>query len=212
MGTGLYGGACIQADFYFLCGKCCRTLCQRTFFKLWIWIRVRGTGAKFEFGLWFDCIWIQRLKQVPYRCVGSIFSKTTSLSHSEILEYLTHIYICICLCFFPAFSKGPSMPLEPEPDVSKAPSPPTDPPGSPEPAAESAKPKTSKKKSKVEAWFIQAAEVFVLRISLMSRRRVNVLKQPDRTFPGFLCLQSYTWCTVHREVPSHTMIRSTCTS
>lgn len=46
-------------------------------------------------------------------------------------------------------SKGPSMPLEPEPDVDKAPSPPTDPPGSPEPA-ESAKPRTSKKKTKVE--------------------------------------------------------------
>uniref|UniRef100_A0A674PJS3 BBSome complex member BBS4 n=1 Tax=Takifugu rubripes TaxID=31033 RepID=A0A674PJS3_TAKRU len=47
-------------------------------------------------------------------------------------------------------SEGSSLPLEPEGDVEKAPSPPTEPPGSPEPA-ESAKPRTSKKKSKVEA-------------------------------------------------------------
>ncbi|XP_075875131.1 BBSome complex member BBS4 [Nelusetta ayraudi] len=47
-------------------------------------------------------------------------------------------------------SKSPSMPLEPEPDVDSAPCPPTDPPGSPEPS-ESAKPRTAKKKSKVEA-------------------------------------------------------------
>ncbi|XP_068597902.1 Bardet-Biedl syndrome 4 protein [Brachionichthys hirsutus] len=47
-------------------------------------------------------------------------------------------------------SKSLSMPLEPEADLDKAPSPPTDPPGSPEPA-ESAKARASKRKSKVEA-------------------------------------------------------------
>lgn len=48
-------------------------------------------------------------------------------------------------------SKSPSMPLEPEADVEKAPSPPTDPPGSPEPVdPENPKPKSSKRKSKVE--------------------------------------------------------------
>ncbi|XP_078126330.1 BBSome complex member BBS4 isoform X1 [Sander vitreus] len=48
-------------------------------------------------------------------------------------------------------SKGPSMPLEPEADVENAPSPPTDPPGSPEPVeSETPKPRTSKRKSKVE--------------------------------------------------------------
>ncbi|XP_041638709.1 Bardet-Biedl syndrome 4 protein [Cheilinus undulatus] len=47
-------------------------------------------------------------------------------------------------------SKSPSMPLEPEPDVESAPSPPSDPPGSPEPAeAINPKPKT-KRKTKVE--------------------------------------------------------------
>ncbi|CAJ1049282.1 Bardet-Biedl syndrome 4 protein [Xyrichtys novacula] len=48
-------------------------------------------------------------------------------------------------------SKSPSMPLEPEPDVENAPSPPSDPPGSPEPVEEvNPKPKTSKRKTKVE--------------------------------------------------------------
>ncbi|KAI4829848.1 hypothetical protein KUCAC02_001513 [Chaenocephalus aceratus] len=48
-------------------------------------------------------------------------------------------------------SKGPSMPLEPEPDEELAPSPPDDPPGSPLPAeSENPKPKTSKRRSKVE--------------------------------------------------------------
>uniref|UniRef100_A0A4W6F3D7 BBSome complex member BBS4 n=1 Tax=Lates calcarifer TaxID=8187 RepID=A0A4W6F3D7_LATCA len=48
-------------------------------------------------------------------------------------------------------SKGPSMPLEPEPDVDKAPSPPTDLPGSPEPAeSDNPKSRTSKRKTKVE--------------------------------------------------------------
>ncbi|XP_069382267.1 Bardet-Biedl syndrome 4 protein isoform X3 [Paralichthys olivaceus] len=48
-------------------------------------------------------------------------------------------------------SKGPSMPLEPEPDVDKAPSPPNDPPGSPHPAEpDNPKPKSSKRKTKVE--------------------------------------------------------------
>ncbi|XP_068171328.1 Bardet-Biedl syndrome 4 protein isoform X2 [Antennarius striatus] len=46
-------------------------------------------------------------------------------------------------------SKSLSMPLEPEGDVDKAPSPPTDPPFSPEPT-ESAKNRMSKRKSKVE--------------------------------------------------------------
>ncbi|XP_062255039.1 Bardet-Biedl syndrome 4 protein isoform X1 [Platichthys flesus] len=46
---------------------------------------------------------------------------------------------------------GPSMPLEPEPDVDRAPSPPTDPPGSPLPAeSDNPKPKSSKRKAKVE--------------------------------------------------------------
>lgn len=51
------------------------------------------------------------------------------------------------------------MPLEPEPDVDSAPCPPTDPPGSPEPS-ESAKPRTAKKKSKVEAWKITVATIW----------------------------------------------------
>ncbi|KAM8894395.1 BBSome complex member BBS4 [Spinachia spinachia] len=46
---------------------------------------------------------------------------------------------------------GSSTPLGPEPDVEKAPSPPTGPPGSPKPAeSENPKPRTSKRKSKVE--------------------------------------------------------------
>lgn len=56
------------------------------------------------------------------------------------------------LMLFSGVSKGPSMPLEPEPDVDKAPSPPSDPPGSPEPAdSANLKSRTSKRKSKVEA-------------------------------------------------------------
>lgn len=63
------------------------------------------------------------------------------------------------LLLFAGVSKSPSMPLEPEPDVDSAPCPPTDHPGSPEPI-ESAKPRTAKKKSKVEAWKIAAATVW----------------------------------------------------
>ncbi|XP_026233305.1 Bardet-Biedl syndrome 4 protein [Anabas testudineus] len=48
-------------------------------------------------------------------------------------------------------SKGPVMLLEQEPDLEKAPSPPTDPPGSPEPVeSNNPKPRTSKRKTKVE--------------------------------------------------------------
>lgn len=58
---------------------------------------------------------------------------------------------CWGFVLFLGVSEDSNLPLEPEGDVEKAPSPPTEPPGSPEPA-ESAKPRTSKKKSKVEAW------------------------------------------------------------
>lgn len=49
--------------------------------------------------------------------------------------------------FFLGLSEDSCLPLEPEGDVEEAPSPPTEPPGSPEPA----KPRSSKKKSKAEA-------------------------------------------------------------
>lgn len=58
--------------------------------------------------------------------------------------------VTLWVILFSGGSEGSSLPLEPEGDVEKAPSPPTEPPGSPEPS-ESAKPRTSKKKSKVEA-------------------------------------------------------------
>ena len=59
----------------------------------------------------------------------------------------------LTLVLFPGVSKGPSMPLEPEPDVDRAPSPPTDPPGSPLPVeSDNPKPKSSKRKTKVEEW------------------------------------------------------------
>ncbi|XP_008402921.1 BBSome complex member BBS4 isoform X1 [Poecilia reticulata] len=48
-------------------------------------------------------------------------------------------------------SKGPSTSLEPEPDAENAPSSPTDPPGCPEPEdPDGSKPRTSKRRSKVE--------------------------------------------------------------
>uniref|UniRef100_A0A8D3CUJ0 BBSome complex member BBS4 n=1 Tax=Scophthalmus maximus TaxID=52904 RepID=A0A8D3CUJ0_SCOMX len=48
--------------------------------------------------------------------------------------------------------KGPSMPLEPEPDDAKAPGPPADPPGSPQPAeSDNPKPRTSRRKTKRRA-------------------------------------------------------------
>lgn len=49
-------------------------------------------------------------------------------------------------------TRGPSMPLEPEPDAESTPSPPTDPPGSPEPQETPKAPKTlwtSKSKAKM---------------------------------------------------------------
>ncbi|XP_056134536.1 Bardet-Biedl syndrome 4 protein [Lampris incognitus] len=48
-------------------------------------------------------------------------------------------------------TKAPSMPLEPEPDIDSAPSPPSDPPGSPEPEeSQTPKLKASRSKSKME--------------------------------------------------------------
>lgn len=57
----------------------------------------------------------------------------------------------LLLLLFPGAVEGPPTPLEPEADVEKAPSPPTGPPGSPKPAeSENPRPRTSKRKAKVE--------------------------------------------------------------
>lgn len=56
----------------------------------------------------------------------------------------------LCGCIL-GVSKGPPTAPDPEVDVENAPSPPTDPPGSPEPeASDGSKAKTSRKKTKVE--------------------------------------------------------------
>lgn len=83
------------------------------------------------------------------------------------------------------------MPLEPEPDVDKAPSPPTDPPGSPEPA-ESAKPRTSKKKSKVEAWII----FFVISSPVCSGGKFRFLSETQSLLDWFLWHVHHMYDTV----------------
>lgn len=72
---------------------------------------------------------------------------------------------------FSGVSRGPSTTGEPEDEALDAPSPPSDPPGSPEPAG-SANPKhrNSKMKSKVEEWIHVAAAVLNYLTSVSSLR------------------------------------------
>lgn len=70
---------------------------------------------------------------------------------SIMLQPLINPKTAFTPCCFLGVSKGPPTAPEPEVDVENAPRPPSDPPGSPEPEpSDSSKPKTSRKKTKVE--------------------------------------------------------------
>lgn len=136
---------------------------------------------------------------LKYEQHNKICSKLTVL-FVPLLRNLKTISPCnlpCCICCFSGVSKGPSMPLEPEPDVDNAPSPPTDPLGSPDPS-ESAKPRTTKKKSKVEAWKIVVATIWKSFSGLV----VFLLRTQSPKCPGFWFL----WPVPERCVESETQL------